>query len=523
MSNIISPKSGKLIKVGGKTYNELLKDPKYRDTLLRPSSPGALKIKTKVEPSGLPVFSSSSSNNYKINNLPSLPSSPIPPKTKLPPMKSLKSPSSLPALPNSPIQRNQTIYSPPSPSTSLVNVPLPPLPAIPVTSTPSRNLPALKIPIKSAISPPSPAKAVSTLPPLSRPSSPRTTLPPLSRPSSPRTTLPPLSRPSSPRTTLPPLSRPSSPRTTLPPLSRPSSPRTTLPPLSRPSSPRTTLPPLSRPSSPRTTLPPLSRPSSPRTTLPPLRSPSSPRTTSLKTALPPLRSPSSPRPSSPKTTSPRTSSLKTTSLKTTLPLSNPKINKRNFIPTHEVYNLPENKMSEILSMPFYDIPTLEETLKRTKQPAVKAKISKMIEEKRTTEGRGIKTRGWSGRAPTRGRERHQLKAECGNKCFLLPEEEKFPICPSPRVTGGKSKCELDCGGIQSAKIRAAQWKYLDVEAKADILLEKCRRGDLKHFLPSSPKISKSPKVLPSARRGGKMDKHTKKVTWNDEKDCGCGN
>ena len=88
----------------------------------------------------------------------------------------------------------------------------------------------------------------------------------------------------------------------------------------------------------------------------------------------------------------------------------------------------------------------------------------MIE--RQDDGRGIRTRGWAARSPTRGKERHQLKAECGDKCFLLPDEEKFPICASPRVTGGTSTCEIDCGGAQSAFIRARQWGYEEVADKS---------------------------------------------------------
>lgn len=475
MSNIVSPKTGKLIKVGGKAYNDLLKDPKYRDTLIRPSSPEALKIKTRVQPSGLPIYSS----NVK---LPSLPTSPIQPRTKLPPLpkfqKSLNSPSALkklPALPMSPNQRKIVeIYTPPSPTSSLLDVPLPALPPIPITSTPSRSLPALKIPIKSVL-PPNPAKAVPTLPAVS----PKSALPPL----------------------------PTSP------FSKSSILTSSFRNTSKLSSPSKMVPLSSL------------KPSSP--------SVNSSSPTSLKPSSP--SSPSSPT---------RFSNLPSLS------------KKRDFVPTHEVYDLPEDQMEEILSMPFYDIPTLEETLKRTNRPSIRAKITKMIEEKKSMDGRGIKTRGWSGRAPTRGKERHQLKAECGDKCFLLPEEEKFPICPSPRVTGGKSKCEIDCSGVQSALIRAAQWKYLDVEAKADILLEQCKQEGLKNFLPSSPK---SIKTLPSSMKAGKMDhgvirRNTnwnessnitlppslnrygggdkKKVSWMDKKnkemksekeDCGCGN
>jgi len=176
----------------------------------------------------------------------------------------------------------------------------------------------------------------------------------------------------------------------------------------------------------------------------------------------------------------------------------------------------KDEIEEILSMPFYDIPTLEETLKNTKQPAKRAKLEKMIKEKKYLEGRGIKTRGWDARAPTRGKERHQLHDECGDKCFLLPESEKFPICASPRMTRGKSVCAIDCGGVLSAKVRANQWGYDEVAKKAEIIIEKCNQDGLKHYVPKKtlkelPPLS--PRLSPSAMMGGKMD----------QDDCGCGN
>lgn len=176
----------------------------------------------------------------------------------------------------------------------------------------------------------------------------------------------------------------------------------------------------------------------------------------------------------------------------------------------------KDELEEILSMPFADIPTLEETLKKTKQPAKRAKLERMIKEKKYLEGRGIKTRGWDARAPTRGRERHQLHRECGDKCFLLPESEKFPICASPRMTGGKSKCEIDCGAVLSAKVRANQWGYKNVAKNADVILKECEKDGLEHFVPKKtlkelPPLS--PRLSPSAMMAGKMD----------QDDCGCGN
>jgi hypothetical protein len=61
---------------------------------------------------------------------------------------------------------------------------------------------------------------------------------------------------------------------------------------------------------------------------------------------------------------------------------------------------------------------------------------------------------WADRKPKRGVERHQLKAKCGSKCFLLPEEEKFPVCK--RCSENVCICGGDCAGLLSAYRRARQ-------------------------------------------------------------------
>ena len=78
-------------------------------------------------------------------------------------------------------------------------------------------------------------------------------------------------------------------------------------------------------------------------------------------------------------------------------------------------------------------------------------------------GRGSRTRGWSEDAPKKGYQRHQLKAQCGDRCFLLPETEGFPICPRcPGDPGDPCQCEIDCRGLAAAKIRAHQYQYTDL-------------------------------------------------------------
>ena len=76
------------------------------------------------------------------------------------------------------------------------------------------------------------------------------------------------------------------------------------------------------------------------------------------------------------------------------------------------------------------------------------------------EGRGIRTRGWDEIAPKLVSERRQLKKKCGDKCFLYPEHNAFPICPKCR--NNKCKCEIDCRGVVTAKVRAGEWKYKSI-------------------------------------------------------------
>ena len=82
---------------------------------------------------------------------------------------------------------------------------------------------------------------------------------------------------------------------------------------------------------------------------------------------------------------------------------------------------------------------------------------------------GNRTRGWGEVAPKRGRPRNLLYDKCGDRCFLKPDTLSFPICPSDR-------CEIDCRGVESAYIRAAQWKYHTIKQNADRLRQqKCPR------------------------------------------------
>lgn len=111
---------------------------------------------------------------------------------------------------------------------------------------------------------------------------------------------------------------------------------------------------------------------------------------------------------------------------------------------------------------------LEDTLMRTRQPALRASLKRM----RADEPRGAATRGWAARAPPPGRARHVLHERCGDDAFLLPQQEKFPIMRKCG-TGYEVRacdCRVDCGGLQAAYQRARQHKYPAVAKRAQQLL-----------------------------------------------------
>jgi len=72
------------------------------------------------------------------------------------------------------------------------------------------------------------------------------------------------------------------------------------------------------------------------------------------------------------------------------------------------------------------------------------------------------TRGW--RSPHSQSKRASLRNRCGSKCFLMPNELKFPIC--------NQSCHVSCAGVTSAKVRAAQWNYTNVYKRASTLVKK---------------------------------------------------
>ena len=81
---------------------------------------------------------------------------------------------------------------------------------------------------------------------------------------------------------------------------------------------------------------------------------------------------------------------------------------------------------------------------------------------RKSSRRASATRGW--KAPKTLSARRAMKAKCGSRCFLMPKELKFPICTRD--------CKVSSRGVVSANVRAAQWKYPKVEAKASRMIKK---------------------------------------------------
>lgn len=62
------------------------------------------------------------------------------------------------------------------------------------------------------------------------------------------------------------------------------------------------------------------------------------------------------------------------------------------------------------------------------------------------------------------RAREVQLAQCGKECFLVPDEKKFPVC-------APSSCTFSCAGLHAAYVRAREWKYEEVAAKAARMME----------------------------------------------------
>lgn len=127
---------------------------------------------------------------------------------------------------------------------------------------------------------------------------------------------------------------------------------------------------------------------------------------------------------------------------------------------------------------------LSQTLEQPNLQPAKLKHLKQVLQK-AEQGRGRPVRGWGAESPSKGSQRHQLKEKCGNKCFLIPESEGFPICP--KCLEGKCTCAIDCRGLTAAKARAHKFKYENLYEAIDRLhKEKCGS------VGSAPKAKRQP-------------------------------
>ena len=98
----------------------------------------------------------------------------------------------------------------------------------------------------------------------------------------------------------------------------------------------------------------------------------------------------------------------------------------------------------------------------------KTKLRQMGTHKRTSKG----THGWNDIKPTTKKDREKLYQKCKEGCFLYVDgtDYKFPICPKCSRKG--CSCQIDCGGLTAAKIRASQYGYTHVRAMTDQLAKK---------------------------------------------------
>lgn len=109
----------------------------------------------------------------------------------------------------------------------------------------------------------------------------------------------------------------------------------------------------------------------------------------------------------------------------------------------------DNKMAEIAKKPVsYRTPTSTPT----PTPSPELPVDK-------------KNVSWAKKKPHLITERRSLLENCGKRCFLLPEQMKFPICNKTLP------CEYNCRGLKAASARAGQWKYKDVLKKSKRLSE----------------------------------------------------
>ena len=118
------------------------------------------------------------------------------------------------------------------------------------------------------------------------------------------------------------------------------------------------------------------------------------------------------------------------------------------------------------------------------------------------------SKGWKSLSPSLRSERKKLLEKCGKKCFLMPGKLKFPICSK------KMDCKVNCGGIDSASVRAGEYKYKNVLKKAKSLYKRHCKSTRKSTRKTKKSTRKSTrKTKKSTRKSSRRStRKTKKST-----------
>jgi hypothetical protein len=74
---------------------------------------------------------------------------------------------------------------------------------------------------------------------------------------------------------------------------------------------------------------------------------------------------------------------------------------------------------------------------------------------------------WTAKAPEKTSQRRALQKTCGDSCFMMPKQLKFPVCNKDAPP-----CTYNQRGITAAYVRARQWGYEDVARKVEALRKK---------------------------------------------------
>jgi len=81
-------------------------------------------------------------------------------------------------------------------------------------------------------------------------------------------------------------------------------------------------------------------------------------------------------------------------------------------------------------------------------------------------------RPWSEAAPRTVGQRRAVMKKCGARCFMDPDNLKYPVCPgNPRPT-----CKVSKKGADAARRRSAQYHRRKVESKAKALQKRIKKA-----------------------------------------------